>query len=68
MENGLSSRQEQVAQQVYSRYVHRSEVERELDQQPFWRFRRKQALARDVRRLRAAEQGALELLGGRPGR
>jgi hypothetical protein len=65
MENGLSPR-ELVARQAYSRYVLRSDVERELREQPFWRFRRKQALARDLARLRKSEWGALELLGGRP--
>jgi hypothetical protein len=55
-----------VAQQVYSEYVRRGDVERELEKQPFWRFRRRQALQRALLQIRSAETGGVELLGGRP--
>ena len=68
MRNGFLPPREVVAKQVYNEYVRRSELENALADQPFWRFRRKQALRRRMLRIRKAESAGVELLGGRPGR
>ena len=68
VEKGFSSAREVVAKQVYNEYLRRSELESALAEQPFWRFRRKQALRRRMLKIRAAESSGVELLGGRPDR
>ena len=70
MNDANTSTENQVAGMITARSAvdaksHAEEVETKLRDEPFWRFRRRRRLGRELTLARAVESSALAVMGGK---
>jgi hypothetical protein len=71
MNDRANSNDERVAGMITARSAvnaksHADDVESKLRSEPFWRFRRRRQLGKDLALARAVERSAIAVMGGKP--